>query len=87
MDDDEATEVDDKNAAAGFDPEKLRVYELRKLKYYFAVLECDSAEAAETIYRWVRKRQRRKASTRTYCTIITIPFIPLFFFCCTLGRR
>lgn len=35
----------------GFDPEKLRVYELRKLKYYFAVLECSSTAAAEAIYR------------------------------------
>ena len=34
-----------------FDPEKLRAYELRKLKYYFAVLEFSSAAAAETVYR------------------------------------
>ena len=37
--------------SAGFNPEKLRVYELRKLKYYFAVLECSSTTAAEAIYR------------------------------------
>lgn len=45
---------DETEAADGFDPEKLRVYELRKLKYYFAVLECSSPAAAETIYRLVR---------------------------------
>lgn len=39
------------NDSKGFDPETLRVYELRKLKYYFAVLECSSVAAAEAIYR------------------------------------
>lgn len=46
------------NAAAavgGFDPEKLRVYELRKLKYFFAVVECSSVAAAEVIYRQASK--------------------------------
>ncbi|CAM9123180.1 unnamed protein product [Scytosiphon promiscuus] len=41
------------NNSKGFDPETLRVYELRKLKYYFAVLECSSIAAAEAIYREV----------------------------------
>ncbi|CAN0362296.1 unnamed protein product [Discosporangium mesarthrocarpum] len=36
-----------------FDPESLRGYELRKLKYYFGVLECSSVAVAEAVYRQV----------------------------------
>ncbi|EGG16502.1 hypothetical protein DFA_09040 [Cavenderia fasciculata] len=34
----------------GFDLEKLRKYEMDKLKYFYAVVQCDSVETANAIY-------------------------------------
>ena len=34
----------------GFDPVELRKYELKKLKYYYAVAYCDSVETAASLY-------------------------------------
>ncbi|CAM9336850.1 unnamed protein product, partial [Chrysoparadoxa australica] len=38
------------NENEGFDKEGLRAYERQKLKYYFAVVECDSVATASSIY-------------------------------------
>lgn len=34
----------------GFDQEKLRAYELQKLKYYYAVVTCDSVKTASAVF-------------------------------------
>ena len=41
-------EIDSSNE--GFDPVELRKYELKKLKYYYAVVYCDSVETASSLY-------------------------------------
>lgn len=41
---------DDENGNIDFDPEKLRAYEATKMKYYFAVAEFTSPEAADAAY-------------------------------------
>ena len=44
----EEEEIDSSNE--GFDPIELRKYELKKLKYYYAVVYCDSVETANLLY-------------------------------------
>ena len=45
----EDEEIDSPNEE-GFDPIELRKYELKKLKYYYAVVYCDSVETANLLY-------------------------------------
>lgn len=55
----ELFEKDDKSTLAGcsdkiegedYHREKLRQYQLKRLKYYYAVIDCDSPETANAIY-------------------------------------
>ena len=48
------TKKTDDGSLGGVDQVALRQYELSKLKYYFAVVECSSIAAAETLYRYTR---------------------------------
>ena len=47
-DEEEEEEIDVSNE--GFDPIELRKYELKKLKYYYAIVYCDSVETASMLY-------------------------------------
>ena len=46
----EEEEEIDSSSNEGFDPVELRKYELKKLKYYYAVVYCDSVETANMLY-------------------------------------
>ena len=48
--DDEEEEDNIDSSNEGFDPVELRKYELKKLKYYYAIAYCDSVETAASLY-------------------------------------
>ena len=46
----EEENVENDSSNEGFDPVELRKYELKKLKYYYAVVYCDSVQTASSLY-------------------------------------
>lgn len=45
-----AESVTEEEVEEGIDNEKLRKYELERMRYFFAVIECDTAATASRIY-------------------------------------
>lgn len=59
------------NKEGDIDPEKLRQYERDRLRYYFAIIECDSVATADKIYEECNKYEFEKTAIK-----IDLRFVP-----------
>jgi len=64
-------DINDSENSLGYDPIELRKYELKKLKYYYAVIYCDSISTASYLYTTLDGKEIE----RTQC-FIDMRFIP-----------
>lgn len=71
FDSDDSRVVDDNEEGNGYHMEKLRKYQLKRLKYYYAVVECNSVGTAEKLWQECNGLEYESSATK-----LKILFIP-----------